>query len=118
MKRSDIYNEDKTKRIPKIILNANKENKIAFLKGYNKADGLKANKCVYEFKNFKTNSACLASGLIYLLENTTKQEYNINLERKVDKDIIRFYYSINILSNSRFSKRKSFEKIEIINKII
>lgn len=117
LKRSDIYNEDKTKRIPKIILNANKENKIAFLKGYNKADGLKENKCVYEFKNFKTNSACLASGLIYLLENTTKQEYNINLERKVDKDIIRFYYSINILSNSRFSKRKSFEKIEIINKL-
>ena len=117
LKRSDIYNEDKTKRIPKIILNTNKENKIAFLKGYNKADGLKKNKCVYEFKNFKTNSAVLASGLIYLLENTTKQEYNINLERKVDKDIIRFYYSINILSNSRFSKRKNFEKMEIINKL-
>ena len=117
LKRSNIYNEDKTKRIPKIILNTNKENKIAFLKGYNKADGLKKNKCVYEFKNFKTNSAVLASGLIYLLENTTKQEYNINLERKVDKDIIRFYYSINILSNSRFSKRKNFEKMEIINKL-
>jgi GDP-D-mannose dehydratase len=117
LKRSDIYNEDKTKRIPKIILNTNKENKIAFLRGYNKADGLKSNKCVYEFKNFKTNSAVLASGLIYLLENTTKQEYNINLERKVDKDIIRFYYSINILSNSRFSKRNSHEKREIINKL-
>ena len=118
LKRSDIYNEDKTKRIPKIILNANKENKIAFLKGYNKADGLKANKCVYEFKNFKTNSGVLASGLIYLLENTTKQEYNINLERKVDKDIIRFYYSINILSNSRFSKRNSHEKREIVQKLL
>ena len=118
LKRSDIYNEDKTKRIPKIILNANKENKIAFLKGYNKADGLKENKCVYEFKNFKTNSGVLASGLIYLLENTTKQEYNINLERKVDKDIIRFYYSINILSNSRFSKRNSHEKREIVQKLL
>jgi len=118
LKRSDIYNEDKTKRIPKIILNTNKENKIAFLKGYNKADGLKANKCVYEFKNFKTNSGVLASGLIYLLENTTKQEYNINLERKVDKDIIRFYYSINILSNSRFSKRNSHEKREIVQKLL
>lgn len=117
LKKTDVYNDDKTKRIPKFILNTTKENKIAFLKGYNKADGLKLNKCVYEFKNFKTNSACLASGLIYLLENTTKQEYNINLERKVDKDIIRFYYSINILSDSRFSKRKSFEKMEEINKL-
>ena len=117
LKKKDIYNEDKTKRIPKNILNTTKENKLSFLKGYNKADGLKSNKCIYEFKNFKTNSACLASGLIYLLENTTKQEYNITLERRVDKDIIRFYYSINILSDSRFSKRKSFEKMETINKL-
>ena len=116
LKKTDVYNDDKTKRIPKFILNTTKENKIAFLKGYNKADGLKSNKCVSEFKNFKTNSACLASGLIYLLENTTKQEYNINLEKKVDKDIIRFYYSINILSNSKFSKKKNFEKMEEINK--
>ena len=59
LKKSDVYNEDKTKRIPKFILNTTKENKIAFLKGYNKAHGLKSDKCVYEFKNFKTDSACL-----------------------------------------------------------
>ena len=115
--RNDLYNEDKTKKIPKIILNTTIENKIAFLKGYNSADGLKSNKCVYLFKNFKTNSAVLACGLIYLLNSTTKQEYNITLEKKVDKDIVRFYYSINILSNSRFSKRNSFEKMELINKL-
>ena len=115
--RKDLYNEDRTKRIPKNILNTTIENKFAFLKGYNSAYGLKSNKCVYLFKNFKTNSAVLACGLIYLLNSTTKQEYNITLKRKVDKDIIRFYYSINILSNSRFSKRNSFEKMELINKI-
>ena len=116
--RNSVYNEDKTKRIPEIILNSTVENKIAFLKGYNKADGLKKNKCVYEFKNFKTNSAVLASGLIYLLNCTTKQEYNVTLEKKVDKDIIRFYYSINILSNTRFSKRNSHEKREIVQKLL
>ena len=116
--RNSVYNEDKTKRIPSIILNSTIENKIAFLKGYNKADGLKKNKCVYEFKNFKTNSAVLASGLIYLLNCTTKQEYNVTLEKKVDKDVIRFYYSINILSNTRFSKRNSHEKREIVQKLL
>ena len=61
-----------------------------FLKGYNKADGLKSNKCVSEFKNFKTDSACLASGLIYLLENTTKQEYTYNINSLYNIYIKRF----------------------------
>ena len=120
--RQDAYNEDKTKRVPKQILNASKEVKLAFLKGYNKADGLKANKCIYEFKNFKTNSQVLACGLIYLLKNTTDQEYNINIERRVDikdnKEIIRLYYSINILSDTKYSKTKSIEKMEIVEKLL
>ena len=122
LNRVDAYNEDKTKRIPKKILNASEKVKLAFLKGYNKADGLKANKCIYEFKNFKTNSQVLACGLVYLLKNTTDQDYNINVERRVDikgdKEIIRLYYSINILSNTKYSKSKSIEKMETIEKLL
>ncbi len=122
LKRSDIYNEDKTKRIPKYILNASTESKMAFLIGYNKADGLKANKCIYTFKNFKTNSQVLACGLIYLLKNTTNQDYNINVEKRIDikegKEIVRLYYSINVLSNTKYSKTKSIEKMETVKKMI
>jgi GDPmannose 4,6-dehydratase len=122
LKRSDIYNEDKTKRIPKSILNASNEVKKSFLLGYNKADGLKANKCIHTFKNFKTNSQVLACGLIYLLKNATNQDYNINIERRVDtkdgKEIIRLYYSINILSDTKYSKSKSLEKLETVEKML
>ena len=114
LNRSDFYNLDKTKRVPKIILNSSPDIQYSFLKGYNMADGLKANKCVSEFKNFKTNSAVLACGLIYLIDNTTKQNFNVNLEHKIDKEINRFYYSINLESNSRFSKSKSQEKKKIV----
>jgi len=120
--KTDFYNEDKTKRIPKSILNAPNHIKLAFLKGYNKADGLKSNNCVYEFKNFKTNSHVLASGLIYLLKNTTDQEYNINVEqRTVYKDDVkmnRYYYSINILSDTVYSKTKNPEKIKAVQDLL
>jgi GDP-D-mannose dehydratase len=115
LKRSDLYNNDKTKRVPKQILNSSKDIQYNFLHGYNKADGLKKNKCISEFKNFKTNSPTLASGLIYLIQNTTKQNFTINLEEKIEDNVKRFYYSINIESNSRFSKTKSFEKKKIID---
>jgi GDPmannose 4,6-dehydratase len=120
--KTDFYNEDKTKRIPKSILNAPNHIKLAFLKGYNKADGLKSNNCIYEFKNFKTNSHVLASGLIYLLKNTTDQEYNINVEqRTVYKDSVkidRYYYSINILSDSVYSKSKNTQKIKVVQDLL
>lgn len=113
-----IYNEDRTKRVPKQVLNADENIKLSFLKGYNLADGLKANKCVYQFKNFKTNSAVLAQGLIYLIKTTTEQDFNINVEyvHKFNKD--RMYYSINLMSDSGFSKNKSIEKMNIVTKML
>ena len=96
------------------ILNSEKNIKEAFLIGYNKSDGLKKNKCIYTFKNFKTNSAVLACGLIYLLKNTTNQEYNINIEEKFRNNKKYYYYSINILSNTRVSITKSCEKKDIV----
>lgn len=91
----DIYNKDKTKRIPKKVLNSSTDVMLSFLRGYNLADGLKENLCTYEFKNFKTNSATLAMGLWYLIERTTNQNINLTIEAKEDG---RLFYSLNILS--------------------
>lgn len=96
LRNLDIYNKDKKKRVPKVILNSSKEIMTAFLRGYNLADGLKQNSCTYEFRNFKTNSATLALGLWYLIDMTTKQDINLSLEIKDDG---RLFYSMNILSD-------------------
>ncbi|MBO0862493.1 MAG: XRE family transcriptional regulator [Chloracidobacterium sp.] len=68
---------------------------MAFLKGYNLADGLEANSCAYEFKNFKTNSATLAMGLWYLIDRITGQELNLTVQHGADG---RLFYSLNLLS--------------------
>jgi len=91
----DIYNLDRTKRVPKAIFNAKTQIMAAFLRGYNAADGLKSNPCTYELKNFKTNSATLAMGLWYLIEKTTRQQVNLTVETKEDG---RIFYSLNLLS--------------------
>lgn len=95
LRKLDIYNQDRTKRIPKVILNSSREVMHAFLDGYNATDGLKANLCTYEFKNFKTNSATLAMGVWYLIECVTGQDVNLTVETKEDG---RVYYSLNLLS--------------------
>ncbi len=95
LRNLDLYTKDHKKRVPKRILNATKEAQLAFLKGYNATDELKANRCTYEFKNFKTNSATLAMGLWYLIEQTTGQEINLTVEQVADG---RLFYSLNLLS--------------------
>ena len=112
-----IYNEDKTKKIPFQIFNSTKENQKQFLQGYNKADGLKNNKCIYEFKNFKTNSATLAQGLLFLLKTVTCQNFNINVEYVYQHGKQRLYYSLNILSDTKYSITKSEEKANIVNNL-
>ena len=110
--RKEIYTNDGFKKIPDRILNANKEIKLAFLSGYNITDGLKSNPCVYEFKNFKTNSILLAQGLLFLIKQTTKQDYNISFEKKEGRY---GYYSVNLLSpNNSLEKQKRIENL-IIN---
>jgi hypothetical protein len=108
----DFYDEFKCKRVPKKILNSSIEIQRAFLVGYNDSDGLKKNKTIYQFKNFKTNSSTLASGLLFLLKRVTGQEYNINVEYLFNHKKWRNYYSINLLSDSDKSLRKSVEKYE------
>lgn len=96
LRKIDIYNKDRTKRIPQVILNSSPALMLAFLRGYNVCDGLRKSPCTYEFRNFKTNSATLAMGLWYLIDKTTGQDINLTLEQKKDG---RLFYSLNILSS-------------------
>lgn len=93
--KEEIYTYDGFKKIPDRILNAEKEIQRSFLTGYNLTDGLKSNPCTYEFRNFKTNSILLAQGLLFLINQTTMQEFNITFEQ--DQKYYG-YYSINLLS--------------------
>ncbi len=109
----DIYNKDKTKKVPAIILNSSSNIMLAFLKGYNLTDGLKENLCTYEFRNFKTNSATLAMGLWYLIDKTTGQDINLTLEMKDDG---RIFYSLNILTTqNNFTKEGEIKKLMLKN---
>jgi len=108
----DIYTNDispfghKNKKVPAKILNSSVDVMEAFLKGYNACDGLKTNRCTYLFKNFKTNSATLAAGLLFLVSKVTGQEYNITIEESWQWDKQQFYYSINLLSDNKGSLDK------------
>lgn len=108
----DIYTNEispfghKTKKIPKSILNSDINTMEAFLVGYNACDGLKKNKSRYRFKNFKTNSATLAAGLLFLISKVTNQKYNITVEESWDHGRQQFYYSINLLSDNASPSQK------------
>lgn len=114
----DLYTEDRKKRVPMRILNSSEEVQLAFLKGYNQADGLKANKCTYEFKNFKTNSATLAAGLVYLVSRVTGQNFTINIEQDMKWGNETLYYSINLMSMSNKSLSKSLDKANTVKELV
>lgn len=107
--REEIYTNDGFKKVPDKILNASYEGKIAFLVGYNITDGLKAAPTAYYFKNFKTNSIVLAQGLLFLISQTTEQEYNITFE---EDEKYYGYYSINFLSPVKNQEKQ--ELVEIL----
>ena len=75
-----VYASDRNKRVPKSILNAGADAKLAFLQGYNEGDGLKAGHGSYELKSFKTKSPILTLGLTYLIASTTRQRVCLNTE--------------------------------------
>lgn len=108
---SEIYTKSRFKRVPQRILNSNIEIQEAFLDGYNMGDGLKKNKCIYKFKNFKTNSMVLGQGLIFLINKVTGQDFTLNIENGQ-------YYSINLLSNTKYSKSKNIDKEKAILELI
>ncbi|HUP34670.1 MAG TPA: GDP-mannose 4,6-dehydratase [Candidatus Limnocylindria bacterium] len=88
------YASDGNKRVPRSILNAQRDAKIAFLRGYNEGDGLRAGHGTYELKSFKTKSPILALGLCSLVTATTRQRICLNTEVRED----RTYYLINLNS--------------------
>jgi GDPmannose 4,6-dehydratase len=87
-----LYTRLGSKRVPRRILNADRDTQLAFLRGYNAGDGLKSTPCTYEFQGFKTNSAALAAGLYWLAVTTLDQRAIICAEDRNDKT----YYQINL----------------------
>lgn len=119
VKSLDIYDSFGNKRVPVVILNNTNDIKRAFLLGYNDADGLKKNPCKYIFKNFKTNSATLAMGLLYLVFHVTSQKYNITVEESEKWGYKTFYYSVNLLSdNPKNNARESINKYSLVKPMI
>lgn len=120
IKQFEIYDENHKKMIPWQVLNTSQENKLAFLKGYYQADGLKSVPLSYEFKGFCTNSATLASGLLFLLSELTGQRFNINIEFNNKWGEFTFYYKVNLLSNSDCGQNRvnSHNKYELVGSLI
>ncbi|MBE9175605.1 GDP-mannose 4,6-dehydratase [Synechocystis salina LEGE 06155] len=91
---NSLYSQCGHKRIPKRILNACYQERIAFLQGFNAGDGLKSTPCAYEFQGFRTASPVLAAGLYWLGLTTLQQRAIICIEERED----RVYYQINLNS--------------------
>ncbi|HEV2087392.1 MAG TPA: GDP-mannose 4,6-dehydratase [Cryptosporangiaceae bacterium] len=67
MVRAELYSRrDGHKRVPKRVLNAAPALQIAFLRAYNRGDGLRAGNGTDEFRSFRTTSPVLAAGLTWL----------------------------------------------------
>ena len=81
----DCYASDGNKKVPKIILNAEKRVKLSFLRGYNAGDGDENNSINSEFYRFKTKSPILASALCFLIETVLDVKYRIHVEHREDK---------------------------------
>lgn len=95
------------KKVPALILNAGAKAQEAFLDGYNAADGLKADRCTYRYKSFKTNSALLGQGLLFLLKNVTGQSWNVNAFEQNGN----LYYQVNLHSDSRIGQTGQHKRL-------
>ncbi|HEX8501583.1 MAG TPA: GDP-mannose 4,6-dehydratase [Pyrinomonadaceae bacterium] len=92
--RDSLYTRSGGKRIPKRVLNATRNARMAFLRGFNDGDGLKSTPCTYQFQGFKTSSAAVASALYWLALTTLGQQAIICTEQRGEK----LYYQINLNS--------------------
>ncbi len=103
---SELYNEKLFKKVPGRVLNSNIQVMRAFLRGYNLCDGLKAGKQRTEFKSFTTNSAVLASGLWWLLDQAMGLRITLHPEFRKDK----LYFHLNINTDKVTLKGKHLKK--------
>ncbi len=99
--RPETYASDGNKRVSRSVLNAQTDAKLAFLRGYNEGDGLRAGHGTYEFKSFKTKSPILALGLCSLVAGTTGQRICMNTEVRDG----RTYILINLNSGDSAHRR-------------
>ena len=95
--REALY-EAKTghKKVPAVILNAGLAIQKDFLDGYYMADGLKKDNTAYQLKSFKSNSAILTQGLLYLINNIHHVGYCVNTFEQNG----RLYHQVNLRSPS------------------
>jgi GDPmannose 4,6-dehydratase len=94
-----LYTRDRSKRVPRIVLNSNRAGWLSFLSGYNEGDGLRAGNGNREFKNFKTESPTLAAGLWWLASRVLDQKLTLNVDQVARGEFgerIYSYYSINL----------------------
>jgi GDP-D-mannose dehydratase len=98
-----VYASDRNKRVPRSILNAQTDAKLAFLRGYNEGDGLKAGDGISDFTRFETTSPILVLGLCYLVANTTRQRICLNTEVRSTGT----YYVIDL--NSRVAGHEAWD---------
>jgi GDPmannose 4,6-dehydratase len=75
--RHELYTTDGHKRVPKRILNAEPELQRVFLTAYNLGDGLRAGHGIDEFKSFRTTSATLGAGLVWLARTTLRRRVSL-----------------------------------------
>ena len=94
-----LYTQNRSKRVPRIVLNSNRAAWLSFLAGYNAGDGLRAGNGDREFKNFKTESPTLAAGLWWMASRVLDQKLTLNVDRVNRGDFgerVHWYYSINL----------------------
>jgi CMP-N-acetylneuraminic acid synthetase len=79
--KENFYTNSGEKKVPKTILNAPTEIKLAFLDGYNAGDGLTKRQKKWHngrYKRFGSKSQILCQGLLWLISQTVKQTWSIH----------------------------------------
>lgn len=103
--RKQLYTESGMKRIPLRILNGSLKVKRAFLSAYNMCDGLKGGRQKTEFRSFTTNSATLACGLWFLMD-----QLGFRLTSHPERTKRGLYFHINVNSPITSSKGKHLRR--------
>ena len=80
MIRNELYTRDGHKRIPVRVLNAAPSVQEVFLTAYNLGDGLRAGHGTDLFKSFRTVSATLGAGLVWLARTVLGRQVSVYLQ--------------------------------------
>jgi GDPmannose 4,6-dehydratase len=89
--REQLYTRDGFKKVPPLVLNADRDVQEAFLNGYYAGDGLKKGKS----DSVKTNSAVLAQGVLWLYA-LQGRECSVYSEQRGEA----VYYQLNVRSGA------------------